>query len=203
MFIPDKAHKQNLPPYQHKVRAPIWNISHIIQSSPLWSYEKRPVQNTQSASCSSSSVRSSAKGTARSVSECYGVSDGVGSQQTLLFRLFEGPRRAFDASQMVLDLVACFILFFWVVRWTCFLCCSTTRIWLQVQAWHRADIWWSESPSRSERQKISRSEWWLIAGFTKGGCFTGAAFLSSEDRGKSYGLKMFLLQGKQPVPGSH
>ena len=30
MFIPDKAHKQNLPPYQHKVCTPILNISHIL-----------------------------------------------------------------------------------------------------------------------------------------------------------------------------
>jgi hypothetical protein len=33
-----------------------------------------------------------------------------------------------------------------------------------VQAWHRAGIWLSESISRSERRKISRTEWWLIAG---------------------------------------
>ena len=30
MFIPDKVHKQNLPPYQHKVCAPICNISHTV-----------------------------------------------------------------------------------------------------------------------------------------------------------------------------
>jgi len=30
VFIPNKVPKQNLPPYQHKVCAPIWNISHII-----------------------------------------------------------------------------------------------------------------------------------------------------------------------------
>jgi hypothetical protein len=40
------------------------------------------------------------------------VSNGVGSRQTLLFRLFEGPRRAFDVSRLVLDLVTCLILFF-------------------------------------------------------------------------------------------
>jgi hypothetical protein len=32
LFIPDKAHKQNLPPNQHKVCAPILNISHIASS---------------------------------------------------------------------------------------------------------------------------------------------------------------------------
>jgi len=46
------------------------------------------------------------------MSESDGVSDGVGSRQTLHFRLFEGPRRAFDASRMVLDLVASVIFFF-------------------------------------------------------------------------------------------
>ena len=32
MFIPDKTHKQNLPPHQHKVCSPMWNISHIVSS---------------------------------------------------------------------------------------------------------------------------------------------------------------------------
>ena len=31
-FIPDESHKQNLPPYQHKVCASIWNISHIVST---------------------------------------------------------------------------------------------------------------------------------------------------------------------------
>ena len=39
--------------------------------------------------------------------------------------------------------------------------------------------------------------WSLV--FTKAGWFTGATSLSSEDRGKSYGRKMFLSQGKRPV----
>jgi len=47
-----------------------------------------------------------------SVSESDGVSDGVESWPTLLFRLFEGPRKTFDASQLVLDLVACVTFFF-------------------------------------------------------------------------------------------
>ena len=89
-----------------------FHTSYLLLS--MWSSEKRPVQNTQSASCSSSSVELSAKGTARSVSERVGVSDGVWFSQTLLFRLFGGPRRTFNASQIVLDLVACFIFFFWV-----------------------------------------------------------------------------------------
>jgi len=32
VFIPDKAHKQTLPLYQHKMCAPIWNISQIESS---------------------------------------------------------------------------------------------------------------------------------------------------------------------------
>ena len=32
MFIPDKAHKQILSAYQHKVFAPIRNISHIVST---------------------------------------------------------------------------------------------------------------------------------------------------------------------------
>jgi len=45
-----------------------------------------------------------------SVFEFYKVSDGVAGANPL-FCLFEGPRRAFDAS-LVLDLVACLIFFF-------------------------------------------------------------------------------------------
>jgi hypothetical protein len=75
----------------------------------------RPSQNTQSASCSSSSsLESSASLTASSVSESDRVPDGVVSRQTLLFRLFEGPGRAFNASSQVLNLVACSIFSFWV-----------------------------------------------------------------------------------------
>ena len=33
MFIPEKSHKQNLPPYQHIVCAPIWTISHTVSTS--------------------------------------------------------------------------------------------------------------------------------------------------------------------------
>jgi len=64
-------------------------FAHRIHSSPVWSSEKRSVQNTQSASCSFSSVEYSEKGTARSVSESDGMTDRVGSRQTLLFRLLK------------------------------------------------------------------------------------------------------------------
>jgi hypothetical protein len=93
LFIPDQAHKKkssSIP--AQSVCAHLKHLAQRIQSSPLWSSEKRPVQNKQSASCISSYVQSSTKGTARSVSESDGVSDGVGSWHTLLFRLFEGPK---------------------------------------------------------------------------------------------------------------
>ena len=57
-------------------------FAHCTHSSPLWSSEKRPVQNTQSEYFSSSAVESSAEGTARSAFESYEVSDGVASRQT-------------------------------------------------------------------------------------------------------------------------
>jgi hypothetical protein len=132
-------------------------FAHRIHYSTLWSSEKRLVQNAQSASCSSSSsVESSARGTASLVSQSDGVSDGVGFRQTL--------------SSVFLDLVVCLIFSFWVAS-KYFLKVNSLFSFLfhhedldLVQAWHRADIWWSESISRSERQKIRRTEWWLIAG---------------------------------------
>ena len=91
VFIPDKVHKQNLPPYQHNVSSHLKHFAHCIQSSPVRSLEKQPVHYIQSASCSSSSsVASSTRGTANSFSLSGGVSAGVGFQQTFLFRLFEG-----------------------------------------------------------------------------------------------------------------
>ena len=90
---------------------------------------------------------------------------------TCLRKQFEGPRRAFDAGRLVLVVVACFIFFFWVAS-TDFFCKVNSLFSLPfhheglalAQAWHSADIWWSESLSRSERRKISRTEWWQIAG---------------------------------------
>jgi hypothetical protein len=88
-------------------------FAHRTHSSPLWSSGKRPMQNTQSASCSLSfPVESSATGTPSSVSESDGVLDGVESRQTLLYRLFKEPRTAIDASRQIVDLVACLILSF-------------------------------------------------------------------------------------------
>jgi hypothetical protein len=80
MFIPNKTHKQNLPPYQHRGCA---HLKYVYFAHRTLSSDKRPVQNTQSASCPSSSTESSAIGTTSSVSESDGESDGVGSRQTL------------------------------------------------------------------------------------------------------------------------
>jgi hypothetical protein len=54
------------------------HLARRIQSSPLWSSEKRPVQNKKSASFISSYVESSARGTASSVSECDSGFGGLG-----------------------------------------------------------------------------------------------------------------------------
>ena len=111
VFIPDMLTNEIFVHIAHIVCAQLKYFAHRIHSSPLWFSEKRPLQNTRSASFSSSSVESSAKGTVSSVSQTDVVTDGVGSRKTLLCRLFEGPRRAFDASRLVLDLVACLIFF--------------------------------------------------------------------------------------------
>ena len=102
MFIHDKSHKRN-------VCAHLKCFAHRIQSFPLRYSEKRPVNNKQSASFSFSSVESSAKRSAMYVPESDGVSDGVRYRQYFLFLLLEGPRRAYDASRMVLVFVACLI----------------------------------------------------------------------------------------------
>jgi hypothetical protein len=95
LFIPDKAiqTKSSSIPTQN-VCANLKYVAHLIHSSTLRSSEKRPVQNSQSASFSSSSVETSAKGTVRLVSESDGMSDGVGSRQTLLFRILYSVDRA-------------------------------------------------------------------------------------------------------------
>ena len=67
VFNPEKSHKQNPPPYQHKVCEPILNISHIVSTHLHCGLQRND-----------HSVESLAKGTVRSVSESDGVSDGVG-----------------------------------------------------------------------------------------------------------------------------
>ena len=47
VFIPDRAHKQNLPPYQHNVCASIWNILHIVSSLPHCGLQRNDQYRTQ------------------------------------------------------------------------------------------------------------------------------------------------------------
>ena len=204
VFIPDKAHKQNLPPYQHKVCEPIWNISHIV-SVLLHCGLQRNDKYITHYQRSSSSVESPAKGTVRSVSESDGVTDEVGSRQTTLFCLFEGPRRAFDASRLILNLVECLIFFFWVAptkflyelvilftvpprRFGCRFRLGTALI---------SDARRALAEVNDEKLAELNDGWSLV--FTKAGWFTGAVPVSSEARGKSCGLKIFLSQGKRPI----
>jgi len=173
----------------------------------LWSSDKQPVQNTQSASfSSSSSVESSAKVTVRSLSEYYEVSDGVWSRQTLLFRLFEGPRRAFDANQLVWNLVVRFIFFFWVASTSflqgelCILFAVPPRGFgcrFRLGTAPISDVRRASAEVNGEKSAELNDGWQLV--FTKAGWCAGASSLFSEDRGKSYGLKVFLSQGKKPV----
>jgi hypothetical protein len=148
-FIPEKAHKIFLhtntncmcPSETFCASYPIFSI---VVFRKMTSAEQT-VSVTYLFLCQIVSER-----TARSLSESDGVSDGDGSWQTLLFRLFDGPRKAFSTSQLVLDLVPCLIFFFWVAS-TNFLCGELVIFFIfpprglaLVSAWHRADIWWSE-----------------------------------------------------------
>ena len=86
------------------------------------------------------------------------------------------------------------------VRWTrYFLCCSTTSIWLLVQAWYRAYIWCTESPSRSERRKISRTEWWMIAGLHQSRMVHRSSYCVLWGYRKIVCSEDVLVKGKRPV----
>jgi hypothetical protein len=111
-------------------------------------------------------------GAASSMSESEGVSGGAGFRQTLLFRLFEGPRRAFDTNRQVLDLATCLIFSFWVAsKYFCKVNSLFSLLFHEdldlVLPLYKADIQWSKSLIRSERQKNRRTEWWLIASLHK------------------------------------
>ena len=83
------------------------------------------------------------------------------------------------------------------VRWTrYFLYCSTARIWLFGSALI-SDARKASAEVNGEKLAELNDGWSLV--FTKAVWFTGVASVSSEARGKSRGLKMFLSQGKRPV----
>jgi hypothetical protein len=171
LFIPNKAHKQNLPPYQHKVCAPIWNISHIVSSLLHCGLQNNDKCRTNYQS--HVSLLTSNRQRKKQLGQCLNLMEWqtvVGFRQNILFRVFEGPRGEFDASRQVLDLVACLIFFFWVA-WTNF--CKVYLLFSLL--FHHEDLalglglaqsWYlmMARHSRSERRKMSRTGWWLIAG---------------------------------------
>ena len=155
-------------------------------------------QQTISVFFSFSSVESSAKVSAMYVPESDGVSDGVGYRQSFLFLLLEGPRRAFDESRLVLHFVACLIFLSWVGA-TYFLYVEVVIFFaipprLFGCRFRRGTGLMSEAVRKSAEvngEKLTELiEGWPL-NFTKVRWFTWAAFLCSEDRGKSCGLKMF------------
>ena len=179
------------------VRAHVKYFAHRIHSSTLWSSEKRAVQSTQSASCSFSSVESSAKGTVRSVSESDGLSDEVGSRQTTLFRPFEGPRRAFVAKRFVFGFSVLFDFLFLScpnkisVRWTHYFFTVPPRGFgcrFRLGTQLISDARRASAEVNGEKLAKLNDGWSPV--FTKAGWFTGAASVSTEARGKSCGLKM-------------
>jgi len=69
--------------------------------------------------------------------------------------------------------------------------------------WHRADIWWSESLSRSERRKISRTEWWLIAGLYQSGMVRRSGIFVLWGQGNHMVWRCSCHKERGLSPGSH
>jgi len=189
------------------VCAPIWNGSHIVCTLLHCGLQRNDQYRTHNQHLFPLlPANRQRKEELRSVSESDGMTDGVASRQTTslpsVWRTKKGIRRKsidFGFSGLF-DFLFLRCPYKFSVRWTrYFLCCSTTSIWLLVQAWHRADIYCSESLRRSERWKLTEvnSGWSLV--FINVGWFTGATSVSSDARGKSCVLKMFLSQWKRPV----
>ena len=100
VFIPDKAHKQNLPPYQHKVYAPIWNISHIVSSFRHCGLQRNDQYRTYNQRLvphlfPSNRLWKEQLGQCPNLMECQTEMD-PGKPFSSIF--FEGPRRTFDAD---------------------------------------------------------------------------------------------------------
>jgi len=205
VFIPDKAHTKASSIPKQSVCAHLKYFAHCIHISPLWSSEKRPIRNTQSASFSSSSVESSAKGTVRSVSESDGLLNGVGSQQTTLFHLFWRTKKNIRRKLIGFGFSGLFDFLFLSgpnkisVRLTHFFTVPTRGIGcrLRLGTGLMSDARRASAEVNGEKLAELNDGWSLV--FTKAGWFTGAASVSSEARGKSCGLKMFLSQGNRPV----
>ena len=116
VFTPDKAHKQNLLPHQHKVCAPIWNISHIVSSLLHCGLPRKDQCSTDNQRLVRHLLQSNCQwkeqlGQCPNLMECQTELDPCKPFPSVFS---EVPRRAFDASRLVLDLVVCLIFSFWV-----------------------------------------------------------------------------------------
>ena len=138
VFIPDKAHKQNLPPHQHKVCAPIWNISHIVPSLLQCGLRRNDQYRTHNQRfvphlLPSNLQRKEQLGQCSNVMECRTELDPGKPFSSSFWSTKKSIRRRSTglgfSGLFYLLFLSCFNNFF--VRWTLyFLCCSTTRIWL-------------------------------------------------------------------------
>ena len=138
-FIPDKAHKQNIPPYQHKVCAPIWKISHIVSSLLHCGLQRNDHYRTHNQRLvphllPSNRLRKEQLGQCLNLMECQTELDHGKLSSSVFLKDQEehSTPNGFGFSGLfyfILFFLSCLNKFF--VRWTrYFLCCSTTRIWL-------------------------------------------------------------------------
>ena len=116
LFIPDKSHKQNLHAHQHKACAPIWNISYIVSSILHCGLQRNDQYRTHNQRLLPHFLPSNRQWKEQ-LDQCPNLMEcqtDLNAGKPFSSAFFEGPRGAFDASRLVLDLVACFIFFFWV-----------------------------------------------------------------------------------------
>ena len=135
VFIPDRACKQNLPPYQHKVCAPICNIWHIVSTLLHCGLRRKYRHRTQSASCSPSSDESQRK---EQLDQCpilmEGQTEFIPANPSL--PSFWRTKTAIRRKPTCFGFSALFDFLFlncpnkFPVRWTRYFFCSTTSIWL-------------------------------------------------------------------------
>jgi len=201
VFIPDKA------PYQHKVCAPIWNISHIVPSLLQCGLQRNDQYRTHNQRLvphllPSNLQRKEQLGQCPNLVECQTESDSGKPFSSVFLKYQEEHSTQADwlgfSDLFYLFFLSCFNKFF--IRWTrYFLCCSTTRISFRFRLGTGLISDDRRASAEVNGEKLAELNDGRSLVFTKAGWFTRAASLSFEDRGKSYGLKMFLSQGKRPV----